>query len=345
MRPWWLPQGSARTLLAATLAAIAVLPGGEAASAAAPGAAPAATYRVTRHIALDAATRWDYAALDPVLGRVFVTLGDHVAVAAPETGQMIARIDGLEGAHGVAFAPSLGLGFISNGKSSKITTFDFKTLAVLRTTAAGGENPDALLYLARPGRLYSFNGKSHDISVIDPATGKVEQRIAVPGRPEFVAADAAGTTLYLNLEDVHQLAVIDLVTAKVARLIDLKGCEEPTGLDFDPVNQRVFSVCANGRLMVTAPAEGRIVASLAIGKGPDAVVYDAQRRVLLSTNGDSGTLSVVEQQDADHYRLVQTLPTAAKARTLAYQPTTGTLFVPVPGTEHFELLVVEAPLP
>ena len=303
------------------------------------GAAAVTEFVLGRHIALDAATRWDYAALDPASGRVFVTLGDHVAVVDPASGALVGRIGGMDGAHGVAFAPALGLGFISSGKTSTIVTFDLKSLAVLRTTPVGGENPDALLYLDGPGRLYSFNGKSHDVSVIDPATGAVSARIPVAGRPEFAAADAH--TIYLNLEDTHQLTLIDIASAKVVRTFDLPGCDEPTGLALDAVHGRVFSVCKNGQLMVSAAAEGRVVTQVGIGRGPDAVVFDAARGLLISANGDSGTLSIVHQDDADHYRLVQTLSTAAKARTLAYQPATATVYLPVPGTPIFELLVAQ----
>lgn len=290
-------------------------------------------------IGVDAAERWDYAAYDSTLDRVFVTLGDHVSVVDARSEKIVGRIDGLSGTHGVAFAPKAGLGFISNGKSNLLTTFDLKTLAVLRTTPVEGDNPDAVLYDEGSGKVYTFNGKSRNVSAIDPATGKVTAHLAVPGKPEFVAAN--GKFIYLNIEDIHHLVVIDTATFTIVRDFDLPDCEEPTGLDFDAQHQRVFSVCGNGRLIVTAPQDGRIVATVAIGEGADAVVYDASRGMILSTNGHSGTVSVVEQTDADHYTLAQTVTTAPKARTLAYRSASAQLFIPLPGKTQFELLVVE----
>jgi YVTN family beta-propeller protein len=298
-------------------------------------------YHVAATVPLGAAPGWDYASFDKSSGRVFVTLGDHVAVFDPARQQVLGGIAGLARAHGVAFAPTLGLGFISSGQDDSIVTFDLKTLAVLRTTPAGGSNPDALLFLPESGKLYSFNGKSQDVTVINPADGAVEATILLAGKPEFAAGDTE--RIYLNLEDIHQLAVIDVASHSVLRTIDLPDCEDPTGLDYDRVHGRVFSVCANGRLVVTATADGRIVANLAIGEGPDAVVFDATRGVLISANGRSGTLSIVRQEDPDHYRLQQTLTTAVKARTLAYDPASGKAWLPVPANAgHFALIEVHA---
>lgn len=307
-------------------------------------AAPEAAYALAAPIPLGAATRWDYAAVDPVSGRVFVTLGDHVSVVDPASGKVLGRIGGVEGAHGVVFAPERKLGFISSGKTDSIVTFDLDTLKVLRTTPAGGHNPDALLYLPESGRLYSFNGKSQDMTVIDPQDGKVLATVKLAGKPEFAAGDA--DRIFLNLEDIHQLVVIDVHTLGILRSTDLSGCEEPTGLDYDRAHGRIFSVCANGHLMVTSAADGARVADLPIGEGPDAVVFDPRRSLLLAPGGASGTLTVLQQLDADHYRVRQSLNTRVKARTLAYDATSGKVFLPVPGEAgQFDLLVVTPPAP
>ena len=307
------------------------------------GAAAPAEYAVVRHIPVGAAPGWDFAAFDDSTGRVFLTLGDHLSAIDPAGKLPPARIDGLVGStHGVAFDVKRNQGYVSSGKTNSIVTFNLKTLEVIRKTPSGGNNPDAVLYLASTDRVYSFNGRGRNIAVIHPDTGAVEQVLPVDGKPEVMAAD--GNTLYLNLEDKAQVAVIDLPKLAMRKHLDLPGCEEPTGLAFDAAHQRVFSVCANGVLVVTDPASGKQVAKVVVGKGPDGVAYDAKRGLLFSTGGEAGTVSIVQQDDGDHYHLAQTLATAPKGRTNAYDAATGTLYIPVPGKPEYDLLVV-APKP
>jgi len=323
-----------RRLLAAALlpAMLALLP------PVASAAAAAVRFQLDGVIGLGAATRWDLAIVDPDTGRAFVALGDHVAVADTRSHALIGRIDGVDGAHGIAIDAQHKLGFIASGKANAIVTFELDSLKVLRTTPAGGQNPDVLLFLPGTGKLYSFNGKSRDMTVIDPLSGAVQARLALPGKPELAAGDA--DHIWVNLEDVHQLVQIDARANVVQRVSDLAGCEEPTGLDYDRAHGRLFSACANGMLVVTASADGRAIAQLPIGKGPDGLQYDGARGLLLVPNGGSGNLTVIQQDDADHYRVVQTLPTAAKARTIAYDAQSGTAWLPAPGASEFGLIAV-----
>lgn len=318
------------------LLAVCLLPA--ALALAAPGVAAAAPnqFQLAGSIGLGAVTRWDLAVVDPRSGHAFIALGDHVAVVDTRNKTVLARIDGVDGAHGVAIDAQHQLGFIASGKTDAIVTFALDTFKVLRTTPAGGQNPDVLLYLPETGKLYSFNGKSRDMTVIDPLTGAVGARVALAGKPELAAGDA--DHIWVNLEDLHQLVQIDTHANVVQRSSDLKGCEEPTGLDYDRAAGRLFSACANGHLIVTASADGRVIAEVPIGKGPDGLQFDGERHLVLVPNGGSGTLTVIQQDDADHYRVVQTLATAAEARTIAYDPVSATAWLPAPGSAGFALI-------
>lgn len=302
----------------------------------------AAIYAAGAPIALGAASKWDFLAVQPGTGRVFATLGDHVAVVDGDTGKPLGRIGGLDRAHGVAFDTAHQLGFVSSGGSDSITTFALDTFKVLRSTPAGGRNPDALLFLAQTGRLYNFNGKSRDMTVIEPVSGAVQARVALPGKPEVAVGDA--DHVWVNLEDLHQLAMIDVHSNTLVRSTDLPGCVEPTGLAYDAQHQRLFSACSNGSLVVTAADDGRMVASLAIGEEPDGVEFDADRATIIAPSGAKGNVTIIRQDDADHYRVVQTVATAPKARTLALDTRNGHAYLTAPASVGFELRVV-APLP
>jgi YVTN family beta-propeller protein len=204
--------------------------------------------------------------------------------------------------HGVALAPDLGKGFTSNGRADSVTVFDLKTLETSGTFAVEGHNPDAILYDEASHRLFTFNGRSQDISVIDPATGKVVAHIPAGGKPEFAVADGAATW-------------------------KLPNCEEPTGIALDAGHRRLFSVCQNRVLSVTDAGSGAHVAEAAIGEGPDAVAFDAERGLVFSSNGQDGTLTVIREVDPDHYVVESNVVTQKSARTMALDQQGHRLFL------------------
>src|SRR5471032_1973051 len=64
-------------------------------------------------------------------------------------------------------AQDLKLGFTSNGRANSVTVFDLDTLKVKQELPIPGQNPDAILYEPQSHKLYTFNGTSGDVTVID----------------------------------------------------------------------------------------------------------------------------------------------------------------------------------
>jgi hypothetical protein len=283
---------------------------------------------------------WDYLTADAVSHRLYVTRGDRVVVLDADSGKNVGEIAHTDGVHGVALAPELGRGFTSNGRSNTVTVFDPKTLKTLQEIKVDAQNPDAILYDPATQRVFTFNGRSANVSAFDAKTGNALGNIAVSGKPEFAVSDEHGR-IFVNIEDKSELTVIDPKALKVLGSWPLKECEEPTGLAIDTAHHRLFSVCQSEKMIVTDSTDGHEVASIAIGKGPDAVAYDAQRHLVFSSNGE-GTLTVVHEDDADHYHVVQNLDTQKSARTLALDPKTKRVFLaaaefgaaPAPTTEQ-----------
>lgn len=287
---------------------------------AAPSAANGApVYSVVRQYAIGEAGGWDYLVADPQSGHLFIARSDRALVVNLADGSLATTIPGTAGIHGFAIVHELGRGYTSNGRADNLTVFDLATLKPTGTIAVSGHNPDAILYDQASRHLFTFNGRSKDVSVIDPQTEKVVATIPAGGKPEFAVSDGKGR-IFFNIEDTGELAQIDSSNAKLVAKWKLEDCEDPSGLAFDEARHRLFSVCQNGRMVVTDSVSGKFVASVAIGKGPDAAAYDAQRGFVFSSNGEDGTLTVVKQVDADHYRDVANVPTQPSARTLALDP-------------------------
>ncbi len=283
-------------------------------------------YVIRNQFAVGGSGGWDYLAIDPETNRLFISRADRVQVVNTHDGSLIATLPNTQGVHGIALAPMLGEGFTSNGRANTVTVFDLKSLKTTGTIDVGGQNPDAILYDAASKHLYTFNGRSQDISVIDPLKGSVLAKLAAGGKPEFAATDNAGR-IYFNIEDKAQIGAIDSSTDTRIAAWPLRNCEEPTGLAFDVAHKRLFSTCGNGVLVVTDASSGNHIAEVPIGKGPDAAAFDRERGLIFSSNGQDGTLTVVHEDDPDHYTVIATVATQKSARTMALNDKTHAVYV------------------
>lgn len=291
-------------------------------------AAPAADelgYRVVRKLELGGDGGWDYLVVDSAARRLYVTRSTRVMVLDADSGAVVGEIPNTPGVHGVAIVPELNRGFTSNGRSSTISIFDLKTLKPLGEIKSAGENPDAILYDPASRRVFAFNGRSASTTAIDAATGEIAGTVALEGRPEFAAADAAGR-VYVNLEDKSMVVVIDARKLAVEKRWPLAPCEEPSGMAIDREHKRLFVGCGNKQMAVLDAENGKVVATVPIGVGVDANAYDPATGLAFSSNGD-GTLTVVHEDSPDKYRVAQTVATQPGARTMALDEKTHQIFL------------------
>ncbi|HEV2701995.1 MAG TPA: hypothetical protein VGV09_10220 [Steroidobacteraceae bacterium] len=268
---------------------------------------------------------WDYLTVD-TSHRLFLSHGTQVDVVDTHTGKVIGTIPDTQGVHGIALAPDLHRGFTSNGRADSVTAFDLDTLKTLQEKKIAAHNPDAILYEPKGKHVFTFDGRSKDVTVLDAASLAVVATIPVPDKPEFSADDHAGH-IFVNIEsDPGQMVEIDSAKLTVTATWPLPGCNSPSGLAIDRKHHRLFSVCDGNVMAVTNSETGAQVARVPIGRGPDAAAYDDKRGLVFSSNGE-GTLTVVKQESADHYSVADTVKTQAGARTMALDPATGRVYL------------------
>jgi DNA-binding beta-propeller fold protein YncE len=316
-------------IAAAILSVVATLLFVDSALAVPPGASG---YHVVKTIPIGGPGKWDYIVVDNAARRVYVTHGTHVVVLDADSDAVVGDIPDTPGVHGVALAPDLGRGFTSNGKANTVTIFDLKTLMPISTVKSGSANPDAIYYDAASKRVFVFNGRTANAVAINATDGKVAGTIAVGGKPEFAAGDDQGH-VYVNVEDKSQLLEIDAQKLSVLHRWPLPGCKEPSGLAIDQKNHRLFSVCGNKKMMVVNSDTGKVVATPAIGEDPDAAGFDPETQLVFSSNGESGDLTVIHEDSADKYTVLDNVPTKKYARTMAIDLKTHNIFLPIANFE------------
>jgi DNA-binding beta-propeller fold protein YncE len=312
-------------IAAAILSLVAGLLMVDSALAVPPGASG---YHLVKTIPIGGPGKWDYIVVDSAARRVYVTHSTHVVVLDADSYAVVGDIPDTPGVHGVALASDLGRGFTSNGKANTVTIFDLKTLKPISTVKSGGVNPDAIYYDAASKRVFAFNGRSANAIAINATDGKVAGTIAVGGKPEFAVGDDQGH-VYVNIEDKSQLLEIDAQKLSVLHRRPLTGCKEPSGLAIDQKNHRLFSVCGNKKMMVVNADTGKVVATPAIGEDPDAAGFDPDAQLVFSSNGESGDLTVIHEDSADKYTVIDNVLTKKYARTLAIDLKTHNIFLPI----------------
>jgi YVTN family beta-propeller protein len=306
--------------------------------AAAQAQKPGSYHLLKKHV-LGGEGGWDYMALDGRTRLLYVSHSNAVEILNVDSGVKGEPITNLNGVHGIAFAPDINRGYISNGRGNSVSVFDLKTHKVIEEVPSTGQNPDAIMYDAFSGRVFTFNGRTANATAIDAATDKAVGTVDLGGKPEFAVTDGKGT-IFVNNEDKSEIVAFDAKSLEVKKRWSIAPGEGPSGLAIDLKGKRLFSVC--DKVMVVSDFEnGKVVITVPIGEGPDAVRYDAETGLIFASNGE-GTLTVVKQESADKYAVLETVATARGARTLELDPKTHHVFVvtaelgpaPAPTTEQ-----------
>jgi DNA-binding beta-propeller fold protein YncE len=296
-------------------------------------AAETAQYAITGHIGGTGGS-WDYAMIDDHSGRLYLAQSGVTAVDLKTnvitTGLVIANMS-----HGLALLEDGNIA-VDDSQTKVITVFDgFSGKIVSRiptaqfNPASGMHALDALVFDPVTGMLVAVNGESGLLLLVDVDTSRVAGTISVGGHPEFAVADGTGKLLInVNRAKSSEIAVVDIAARRLERRMPLRGCEGATGLGFDKALGLALAVCDNGLLKVLNVQTGLQVASIPVGRGADAVMFDSKRRRAFVPSGDSGTLSVIAVRSATDIALVQTLTTQTGTRLGAVDIDTGRVYLP-----------------
>ena len=235
-------------------------------------------------------------------------------------------LTGAPSAHGVAIDPVSHLAFASHSDSDTVDVFDPNTLKIVKRIPVDGD-VDGIFYQPDAKLIYAVHGDPQLATLIDPANRAVVGKVHLGGKPEFAAYDPRTRLIFQAIESRGAMAEVDLLKRAVVGSWPLRSCESPTSVVLDELHRRLFVACAkNAQLVVVDPDSHRVIAALPVGGGPDSVAYDARLGRLYAT-GKSGVLTVIQQDSADAYRVVDNVSLHYGAHTLAFDPATGRLFV------------------
>ena len=282
-------------------------------------------FQLAHEVPLPGDDGWDDLTFEQGGERLFIAHGTVVQVVDTQRLALVGTIADTPGVHGIALAADVGHGYISAGRANSIVVFDLKTLARLKEIKTTGDNPDAIIYDAATRRVFSFNGRGRNATVVDASTDAVIGTIALDAKPEFAVADGRGH-VYVNLEDKNMLAVIDPRQLTVTQRWPIPGCEQPSGLALDRDGHKLFAGCDNKVMAVLDATSGRVLGTAPIGEGVDGARYDPQLRLAFASCGE-GVLTAVRLSAAGRPAVAQSVATQRGARTMALDERSHRVFL------------------
>jgi DNA-binding beta-propeller fold protein YncE len=279
------------------------------------------TFKKEKEITLPGSAYFDY--LTVFEKRLYLAHGTAIDVVDLESGKKVGEVPGVDGAHGAVIVKAAGRGFATSGQKNKLVVFDLAKLTVTKEISVG-KKPDAILWVATTGEVWTMNGKDGSISCVDPNSLEVKKSIEVGGKLESCVEDAAKGRVYVNVEDQAVVVQIDAKEHKVLNRYKLDG-KDPTGLALDAKNGVLFCGCEKKLVFVDA-ATGKGLGSQEIADGCDGVAFDPASGCAFASCGESAT-TVVRESDGKTFELVARLETAPGARTCTIDGATHRVYI------------------
>ena len=263
--------------------------------------------------------RIDHFGFDPTHNRLFVSaLGNNTEEIIGLSGQTVVRtISRVPTPQGVAYSPETNKLFVGSDEG-KLYVYDGTTFDLI-TSIDFGNDVDNLRYEATEKRVYVGYGdeKTGAIGMVDAATNKrLDSEFKLGAHPESFQLAGEGPNIYVNLPDLRQIAVVNRTTHSIIRW--------PIGFDgnfpmaLDESDHRLFVATRTPpQLAVFDTNSGHLVAARPAVQDADDLYYDSARKRVYVPGGE-GYISVFQQDDADHYRLLAKIHSALGARTAGY---------------------------
>jgi len=264
---------------------------------------------------------WDYLTYDTSHDYLYIARReDGVLIYDAKAKKIIGSIDNTKGGNATTLVPEFDRAFVTNLDGS-LTVVQLSTLKSLERVRFG-KDADNAFYDPVTKQLLVTMGDSKKAAFLDAKTGKLLATLDFDSEKlEGTVADGAGN-MYMALRDRNKVVRIDMKQRKVTAEWSPESCVLPNGTAFDRQNQRLFVSCRGNEpiLAVIDVATGKTIAKPTIGRGNDVVLFDAEAHRIYTSNGFDGTLVIIDQVDANTYKLSQAATTRPYARTMALDP-------------------------
>lgn len=302
-----------------------------------------APLRLVQTIEVPGVRKWDHFGVDLKGNRLFVASEEDPAVEVFDlrTNRHLQSLTEFKEPHNVLPFPELKQIYVVDGEASEIKILDYdfyKLIGHVPLTI----DADPIAYDPASKYLYVVNGGREAktptclISIVDTATGKkIADMKLDTNRLESMAIEKSGTRLFVNMTGINSIGVVDREKRAVIQTWPISAGKDNVPLQYDESTQRLFLATRKpSKLVVVNADNGKEVASLDVADYVDDLAYDAaHHRLYIPGGGGNGAVTVIEQQGADNYRVIATIPTKPGAKTARFVPELNKYYVGVPAKD------------
>lgn len=279
--------------------------------------------------------RIDHFDVDLTHQRLFMSaLGnDTLEVFSLRTNKLIHTIRGLHEPQGVTYVPKSNRIFVANGDDGTVRIFDGDTFKLLKIIHFPSDADDTR-YDATSGRVFvGYGGGGHaGLGILDGATGKLVATINLPGHPESFQLEESGPRIFVNIPTAGNIiAVVNRRERKIMATWSLAGAQDNFPMVLDEREHRLLITCRRPpEVLVLDTESGEIIARVPCAGHADDMWYDeGPKRIYIS--GGEGFISVIAQEDVNHYRRLTQIRTRPGGRTSCFVPQLNRLYLGVWG--------------
>jgi DNA-binding beta-propeller fold protein YncE len=243
----------------------------------------------------------------------------------------------------VIFIPELNRIFVSNGQDGTVDVFDAKSFSFIKKIKLPSDDADNMRYDPNSKLLYVGYGEG-SLGIINATNYNIIANIPLNGHPEsFQIEDEKQVSLgqkqriFINVPLSKSVEVVDDIQKHtVSKTWTITNAQNNFPMALDEANHRLsVGTREPPKLMVFDTNSGRLISVLDIADDADDIFYDAAKKLVYVSCGE-GFINIFQQQDANHYTAIVSVPTAQGARTSLFVPELHHFYLAVPGIANQE---------
>ncbi len=268
---------------------------------------------------------FDYMTVDADRRRVYAahTGSKMLLIANADSGAVVGQVE-VGPMHGVAVNPLNGNVFTGNGEARTVSEVDPVTLSVVRSADVGGII-DAIAYDPVLHRVYAVEDDGTHVFVVDTQTMKQVASVTIPGhKPDYLAIDPETRDVYLNIDNLSEVAVISAKQLTVTRTIPTPVIKHNHPLSYDSEYHTLVIGGKNGTVAAYT-RDGRLLSTASIQQSVDQCDLNPNTHMFACPG--SGKITVLQLSDTGQLTTVADFDVPKGVHTLAFDPTTGHIWI------------------
>jgi hypothetical protein len=273
--------------------------------------------------------RFDYLTID---SEDHYLLSAHLAAGQTyvidiRSNKVVATVRDTPGAEGIEYVPELKKFYTSNAGDNTIGVVDLQQMKVIKKLKTE-KKPDGSAYAAPFHKLYVSDERGKAEAIVDVTKDEIVKTLRFDSETGMSQYDPVARKVYVNLQDQDIFAVIDPATDEIVGRYSVGRCKGNHGMALDPEHHRAFLACEGNNLLAVFDLDKHEpIAFLQLPDGVDVIKFDrGLHRIYAACY--SGAISVIHQDDPNHYRKIEDFKVQHAVHTLAVDVETHRVYTP-----------------